>query len=143
MKRTGRISMKDFLIAMVVFRNTTNEELLNALPSVAVPVATDEAEDEEGEEEREIIRFYFNLFDFHGTGAIGLDELKLVIRCFCSSALPVVALGETEDAHHAPGVMVPTEDEIEAMFRTMKRERREAINFEEFQIFYRTLLAGG
>jgi Ca2+-binding EF-hand superfamily protein len=158
--------MKDFLIAMVVFRNTTNEELFRTRPSASVGNLEEgqrqdevEAGAEVEDEEQEIIRFYFDLFDFHGTGAIGLDELKLVIRCFCSSGVTqpgaalVLALEDTEGAtttgtggvgaggDGAPVAVVPSEDEIEAMFRTMKKEHKEFITFEEFRLFYRTLLA--
>jgi hypothetical protein len=122
--------MKDFLVAMVVFRNASQEEIVQAASSASPPLG-DPLEDREGRE-TDLIRFYFDLFDLNHEGAIGLEELKLVLRCFCSRGN-----GGERSLDPRP----PSEEDIESMFRAMSRDSTDSITFTEFQLFYQTLLA--
>ncbi len=82
-------------------------------------------------DEEEIIRFYFNMFDFDNTGTIDLDELKLVIRCICTDHSNTNTKVEYD---------APTESDIVAMFEAMNTKKTGTIDYEEFKTFYNTLL---
>jgi Ca2+-binding EF-hand superfamily protein len=112
--------MKEFLVTMVVFRDTTLEQVSRNLEDTPNQIL--------GENE-EMIKFYFHLFDFDSSGAIKLEELKLVIRCFCSEHL--------ESSH---SIVPPSEEEIETMFEAMNTKHTNQINFDEFKMFYQRLI---
>jgi hypothetical protein len=121
---------------MVVFRNTSHEELVRPGPlsppsssSPAAPLPQDDTLPES--QDTELIRFYFDLFDLNHEGAIGLEELKLVLRCFCSS-------GGGGERSIDPNP--PSEEDIESLFWAMRRDQRDLVTFPEFQLFYQTLL---
>lgn len=81
------------------------------------------------EDNEEIIRFYFNMFDFDNTGTIELEELKLVMRCIC-----------TDQSNTNPEYAIPTESDMEAIFEAMAIKNNKSIDYDEFKLFYNTLL---
>jgi Ca2+-binding EF-hand superfamily protein len=108
---------------MVAFRDHT----LHSPPSPlrTIPSSTSPAL----EENEELVQFYFQMFDFDHSGSIGLDELKLVIRCICSDG------GGGSD-----GGLSLDERDVEAMFEAMAVKKNCTIDYEEFKRFYLALL---
>lgn len=137
--------MKDFLVAMVIFRNASpwktnfqsiispiqSPTISSAIPSSSSPDLVPSLINTEDNDNNDIIQFYFNLFDLNHVDEIGLDELKLVLRCFCSSY-----------SIDGGGMMMepPTEEEIDELFQSMQKNKNDKINYHEFQKFYENLM---
>jgi hypothetical protein len=132
-KKTGKIDLKEFLITMVAFRDTTNTTPDHdpSHPSSPVEIQLDEKDHEE-----ELIQFYFNMFDFENTGQIALDEMKIVVRC-------IFADKYNHDKDTTDPNELPTANDIETMFENVLElsdlKTKETINYEEFKLFYSNL----
>jgi hypothetical protein len=116
---------------MIAFRDTTEPQPPPSLTPTVSPAA--EVEVSAGEENEEMVRFYFNMFDFDRSGAIGLDELKLIIRCICTDH-------DQQLTSPAAAPATVEESDVEAMFTAMATKNNDSIDYEEFKSFYLSLL---
>lgn len=116
---------------MVAFRDTTEP----LPPSPRKPAKFASSTFPLAEENEELVRFYFNMFDFDHSGTIGMDELKLVIRCICTDQQSN-AMGGTSSAP----TILEEESDVEAMFAAMATKKNETIDYEEFKSFFYSLL---
>jgi Ca2+-binding EF-hand superfamily protein len=123
---------------MVAFRDTTEPS-----PAPLSPARLPSSSSSPTEENEELVRFYFNMFDFDHSGAIGLDELKLVIRCICTDQQSNAVGGSTSSG---PAILLGEESgeveesDVEAMFVAMATKKNQTIDYEEFKSFYHALL---
>ena len=98
------------------------KEFLLALISLRKPSTTDE-------EEQDAARLYFSVFDLNEDGGICKDELSLVVDCLLHDGAGHVFL---DDA---------TTDGIDDMFNSIDVDGNGFINYEEFKLFYETIMA--
>jgi len=107
----GTINPKDFLLTMLAFRP---EEEVAAVP-------------QEGEE---AARLYFNIFDIEEKGYITKEELKIVMGCLLQDEFYVPLIAQMDKSGH----------NIDEVFSAMDMSSDGKIDFEEFKMFYNTVL---
>lgn len=77
-------------------------------------------------------RLYFDMFDIRETGYIELDELKQIVGC-----LMIDDISQSTDSPQSFGGMT---NSIEELFRAMDVKKTGIIDFDEFRLFYHTVL---
>jgi len=80
--------------------------------------------------EIDAVHLFFNFFDVKESGYIDLEDIKLVVGCLLA-----------EDIQNQSNQGEPiTVKNVEELFHTIDQEKRGKINFEEFQVFFNTVL---
>ena len=97
------------------------KEFLLALISLRKPSVTDA-------EEKDAAQLYFSVFDMDEDGHICKDELALVVDCLLHDGAGHVFLDEDST------------DGIDEMFNSIDTDGNGFINYEEFKLFYETIL---
>jgi Ca2+-binding EF-hand superfamily protein len=127
---SGNIDIKEFLLTLLACRPIeTRRRRSNATP------LSNESTQQQLEEDQNIdsARLYFNMFDINETGHINLEDLKLVLGCLVRDELHGL---DDEDLENHPA----SAKNIEELFDTMDLAKNGVIAFDEFRIFYKTVL---
>lgn len=158
----GSIDIKEFLLTMLAFRpvNTTKIDDMRA-PEQSIKtgeqsivdssrndtekstqLVTDNKENATfdinkillDDSQIDAARLYFNMFDMKETGYIDLEELKLVVGCLMVDEINDLNSLEALDNHPA------SVKNIEYLFNTIDLAKNGRIDFDEFKIFYNTIM---
>jgi Ca2+-binding EF-hand superfamily protein len=127
---SGNIDIKEFLLTLLACRPIENRQRSTSNPNLMNSKTSQQMEEDQLIESAKL---YFNMFDINETGYIDLEELKLVVGCLVRDELSGL---DDEDLENHPA----SAKNIEELFNTMDLAKNGIIDFNEFLMFYKTVL---